>query len=185
MTQGTTAASAKDVQRLRTETGAGVMDCKKALEESGGDFEKAREILRQKGLAAAAKRAGREAREGVVESYIHAGGKIGALVELNSETDFVARGEEFRALARNIAMQVAAMSPLVVSEDELTPEARTELLKEHGDEKKALEAAVLLKQPYIRDNTKTIDDLVKALAASTGENVKVRRFARFQLGSAA
>jgi elongation factor Ts len=185
MTQRTTAIDARDVQRLRTETGAGVMDCKKALEESGGDLEKAREILRQKGLAAAAKRAGREAREGVVESYIHAGGKIGALVELNSETDFVARGEEFRTLARNIAMQVAAMAPLVVSEDELTTEARTELLKEHGDEKKALEAAVLLRQPYIRDNTKTIDDLVKALAASTGENVRVRRFARFQLGATA
>jgi elongation factor Ts len=179
------ATSAKDVQRLRSETGAGVMDCKKALEESGGDLEKARDLLRQRGLAAAAKRAGREAREGVVESYIHAGGKIGALVELSSETDFVARGDEFRTLARNIAMQVAAMSPLVVSEDELTPEARTELLKEHGDEKRALEAAVLLKQPYIRDHTKTIGDLVSALAASTGENVRVRRFARFQLGSAA
>jgi elongation factor Ts len=185
MTQRTTAIDAKDVQRLRAETGAGVMDCKKALEESGGDFEKAREVLRQKGLAAAAKRAGREAREGIVEAYIHAGGKIGALVELNSETDFVARGEEFRTLARNIAMQVAAMSPQFISEEELTPEIRAELLKEHGDEKKALESAVLLRQPYIRDNTKTIGDLVHALAASTGENVKVRRFARFQLGSAA
>ena len=176
---------AKDVQRLRTETGAGVMDSKKALEEAGGDFEKAKEILRHKGLAAAAKRAGKEAREGVVEAYIHAGGKIGALVELSSETDFVARGEEFRQLARNIAMQVAAMSPAVVSEEELTPEAKAELVKEHGDEKKALEVAVLLRQPYIRDNTKTIHDLVTALAASTGENVRVRRFARFQLGSAA
>lgn len=183
MTQMT--IDAKDVQRLRTETGAGVMDSKKALEEAGGDFEKAKEILRHKGLAAAAKRAGKEAREGVVEAYIHAGGKIGALVELSSETDFVARGEEFRQLARNIAMQVAAMSPAVVSEEELTPEAKAELVKEHGDEKKALEVAVLLRQPYIRDNTKTIHDLVTALAASTGENVRVRRFARFQLGSAA
>lgn len=185
MTQSTTASSAKDVQRLRAETGAGVMDCKKALEETGGDLERAKEILRQKGLAAAAKRAGKDAREGLVEAYIHAGGKIGAIVELNSETDFVARGEEFRQLARSIAMQVAAMSPVVVSEDDLTPEAKAELVKEHGDEKKALEAAVLLRQPYIRDNTKTINDLVTALAASTGENVRVRRFARFQLGSAA
>lgn len=185
MTQSTTASSAKDVQRLRAETGAGVMDCKKALEESGGDFEKARDVLRQKGLAAAAKRSGREAREGVIEAYIHAGGKIGALVELSSETDFVARGEEFRQLARNIAMQVAAMAPVVVADDELAPETKAELMKEHGDEKKALEAAVLLRQPYIRDNTKTIGDLVTAIAASTGENVRVRRFARFQLGSAA
>ena len=179
------AIDARDVQRLRAETGAGVMDCKRALEESGGDFEGARDILRQKGLSAAAKRSDREAREGVIESYIHPGGRIGALVELSSETDFVARGEGFRELARNIAMQVAAMSPLVVSEGELTPEARTELLKEHGDEKKALEAVVLLRQPYIRDGSKTIGDLVSALAASTGENVMARRFARFQLGSAA
>jgi elongation factor Ts len=185
MTETTRSIDARDVQRLRAETGAGVMDCKRALEESGGDIERAREILRQKGLAAAQKRSGREAREGLVESYIHAGGKIGALVELNSETDFVARNPEFRELARNIAMQVAAMSPLVVSEDELTQEARTELLKEHGDEKKALEAVVLLRQPYIRDNTKTIGDLVTQVAAATGENVRIRRFARFQLGSAA
>jgi elongation factor Ts len=185
MTETTRAIDARDVQRLRSETGAGVMDCKRALQESNGDVDKAREILRQKGLASAAKRAGREAREGLVESYIHAGGRIGALVELNSETDFVARNPEFRELARNIAMQVAAMSPLVVSEDELTPEARIELLKEHGDEKKALEAAVLLKQPYIRDNTKTIADLVTQVAAATGENVRIRRFARFQLGASA
>jgi elongation factor Ts len=175
----------KAVQQLRTETGAGVMDCKRALEETKGDLERARDLLRQKGLAAAAKRSGREAREGVVESYIHSGGRIGALVELSSETDFVARNPEFRELARNIAMQVAAMSPIVVSEDELTQETRAELLKEHGEEKKALEAAVLLRQPYIRDNSKTIGDLVTSLAASTGENVRVRRFARFQLGEAA
>ncbi len=185
MTERATAIDARDVQRLRSETGAGVMDCKRALEEAGGDFEKAREILRQKGLAAAAKRADREAVQGVVESYIHSGGRIGALVELSSETDFVAATAEFRELARNIAMQIAAMSPLVVSEGELSREARSELLKEHGDEKKALEAAVLLKQPYIRDNSKTVGDLVAAIAASTGENVRVRRFARFQLGSAA
>lgn len=173
----------KDVQELRAETGAGVMECKRALEEAGGDKEKAREILRSRGLAAAAKRAGREAREGVVEAYIHAGGRIGAIVELNSETDFVARSPEFKELARNIAMQVAAMAPVVVSADELSPDQRDELLKEHGDEKRAIEAAVLLEQPYIRDNTKRISDLVTTLAASTGENVRVRRFARFQLGA--
>jgi elongation factor Ts len=185
MTERATAIDARDVQRLRSETGAGVMDCKRALEEAGGDFEKARAILRQKGLAAAAKRADREALQGVVESYIHSGGRIGALVELSSETDFVAATAEFRELARNIAMQIAAMSPLVVSEEELSREARSELLKEHGDETRALEAAVLLKQPYIRDDSKTVGDLVAAIAASTGENVRVRRFARFQLGSAA
>jgi elongation factor Ts len=185
MTERTaTAIGARDVQRLRAETGAGVMDCKRALEEAGGDLERAREILRERGLAAAMKRAGREAREGIVESYIHAGGRIGALVELNSETDFVARSPEFRELARNIAMQVAAMAPVVVSEDELGPEERTALVKEHGDEKKALEAAVLLRQPYIRDSTKTIGDLVTQVAAATGENVRIRRFARFQLGGA-
>ncbi|MBI2773937.1 MAG: translation elongation factor Ts [Chloroflexi bacterium] len=182
----TKSIDAKDVQTLRAETGAGVMDCKRALEESSGDIAKARDLLRQKGLAAAAKRATREAREGVVESYIHSGGRIGALVELSSETDFVARGEQFRELAKNIAMQVAAMAPVVVSEDELTPDLRQQLLQEHGDdEKKAIEAGVLLRQPYIKDNTKTIGDLVTAIAAATGENVRVRRFARFQLGSAA
>jgi len=185
MTERITAIDARDVQRLRTETGAGVMDCKRALEEAAGDLEKARDILRQKGLAAAAQRAGREAKEGVVEAYIHSGGRIGALVEVSSETDFVARSPEFRELARNIAMQVAAMSPVVVSEEELSAEARTELLKEHGDEKKAMDAAVLLRQPYIRDSSKTVADLVTALAASTGENVRIRRFARFQLGPAA
>jgi len=173
----------KDVQKLRAETGAGVMDCKRALEEATGDLARARDILRQRGLAAAAKRATRETREGVVESYIHAGGRIGALVELTSETDFVARNPEFRELAKNIAMQIAAMSPLVVSEEDLSAEERAELVREHGDEQRALEAAVLLRQPYIRDGSKTVSDLVSAIAASTGENVRIRRFARFQLGT--
>lgn len=175
----------RKVQQLRTETGAGVMDCKRALEEAEGDLERAREILREKGLAAAAKRSGREAREGLVEAYVHPGGRLGALVELSSETDFVARNPEFRELARSIAMQVAAMSPLVVSEEELSAEAREELVKEHGDEQKAYEVAVLLRQPFIKDGSRTVGDLVTALAASTGENVRVRRFARFQLGEAA
>lgn len=175
----------KDVARLRSETGAGVMDSKRALEEAKGDFDKARDILRQRGLASAAKRAGRQAREGVVEAYVHAGGRIGAIVELSSETDFVARNPEFRELARSIAMQIAAMSPEVVSEEDLTPDERERLVKEHGDEQRALESAVLVRQPFIRDASKTVGDLITDLAASTGENVRVRRFARFQLGETA
>lgn len=168
----TAAISAGEVQRLRRETGAGVMECKRALEESAGDFEKAKSLLRERGLAKAAKRAEREAREGVVEAYIHAGGRIGSLVELSSETDFVARSAEFRDLARAIAMQVAAMSPRYLSEDEIGPE----------DEDARPEEVVLLRQPYIRDASRTIGDLVSELAANTGENVRVRRFARFALG---
>lgn len=165
-------ASSADVARLRTETGAGVMDCKRALDEAGGDFEKAKALIAERGLAKAASKSEREAREGVVESYIHAGGRIGALVELSSETDFVARTPEFRELARSIAMQVAAMSPQVVSEEEL-PEA----------ERAKAGELVLLKQPYIKDASKTIGDLVTQYAAKTGENVRVRRFARFELGA--
>ena len=178
-------ASATDVQRLRTETGAGVMDSKKALEAANGDFEKAKTILKEKGLASAAKRSDREAKEGVVEAYIHSGGRIGALVELSSETDFVARNPEFRELARAIAMQVAAMSPKHVSWELLKDEEIKALLDEHGDEKTAKAAAVLMHQPYIKDQSKTIGDLVTQLAASTGENIKISRIARFQLGEAA
>jgi elongation factor Ts len=149
-------ATAQDVQRLRAQTGAGVMECKRALEDAKGDFEKAKGLIRERGLAKAQKKSDREAREGIVEAYIHAGGKIGALVELSSETDFVARNPEFKGLAREIAMQVAAMDPKDVSE--------------------------LLDQTYIRDATKTIGELVTTVAATTGENVRVRRFTRFQLG---
>lgn len=151
-------ATAQEVAKLRTETGAGVMECKKALQDAGGDYEKARSLIKERGLARAAKKSGREANQGVVESYIHGGGRIGALVELSSETDFVARNDDFKDLARNIAMQVAAMEPTDVDE--------------------------LLTQPYIKDPGKTIGDLVTALAASTGENVHVRRIARFELGRA-
>ena len=151
-------ATAQEVAKLRTETGAGVMECKKALQDAGGDYEKARSLIKERGLARAAKKSDREANQGVVESYIHGGGRIGALVELSSETDFVARNEDFKDLARNIAMQVAAMEATDVDE--------------------------LLKQPYIKDAGKTIGDLVTALAASTGENVHVRRIARFELGKA-
>ncbi|HEV8536451.1 MAG TPA: translation elongation factor Ts [Candidatus Limnocylindria bacterium] len=150
-------ANAKDnVKRLREETGAGVMDCKRALDDAKGDFEKAKALIKERGLAKAQKKSDREAREGVVEAYIHAGGKIGAMVELSSETDFVARNPEFRELAKELAMQVAAMAPKDVDE--------------------------LLDQAYIRDASKKVGELVTTVAATTGENVRVRRFQRFQLG---
>ena len=159
------------VKELRDATGAGVMDAKRALEESGGDMAKATSLLREKGLALAAKRAERETNQGVVESYIHAGGRIGVLVEVNCETDFVAKTDEFRALARDVAMQVAAMSPHVVAAEDRTAEM------EGTDEE-----VVLLKQPFIKDASKTIEDLVKDAVAKTGENIRIRRFVRFGLG---
>jgi len=146
----------KEVQRLRAETNAGVMDCKRALEDAAGDYDKAKDLLRERGLASAARKAGREAKEGTVASYVHAGGRIGAIVEIASETDFVARGEEFQRLAQEVAMQVAAMAPTDIDE--------------------------LYAQAYIRDASKTIKDLVSAVAVKTGENVSVRRFQRFALG---
>jgi len=146
----------KDVQRLRTESGAGVMDCKRALEDAGGDYEKALGLLKQRGLESVAKKSGREAKEGVIASYIHGNGRVGSLVELASETDFVSRGEDFQKLAREIAMQVAAMEPATIEE--------------------------LLEQPYIRDGSKKIKDLVTEVAATTKENVHVRRIQRFALG---
>ena len=146
----------KDVRRLRAETGAGVMACKRALEDAGGEYERAKELLKERGLSSVAKKADREAKEGAVAAYIHAGGRIGALVELSSETDFVARSPEFQRLAQEVAMQVAAMAPAGVEE--------------------------LLGQVYIRDASKTVRDLVTAVAASTGENVRVRRIRRFALG---
>lgn len=146
----------KDVQRLRNESGAGVMDSKRALEDAGGDYEKALGLLKQRGLESVAKKSGREAKEGLIASYIHGNGRVGSLVELASETDFVSRGEEFQKLAREIAMQVVAMEPASVED--------------------------LLEQPYIRDGSKTIKDLVTTVAASTGENVHVRRIQRFALG---
>jgi elongation factor Ts len=146
----------KDVKRLRDETGAGVMDCKRALEEAKGDYAKARAILQRKGFERAAQKSERAATDGVIEAYVHSNGRRGALVELNSETDFVARNPEFRRLAKELAMQVAAMEPVDVDE--------------------------LLEQQYIRDQSKTVRELVTALAAKVGENVKVGRFAHFKLG---
>jgi elongation factor Ts len=159
------------IKELREATGAGVMDAKRALEEAGGDIAGATAILRERGVAAAAKRADRATLQGVIESYIHGGGRIGVLVELNCETDFVANTEDFRKLARDIAMQVAAMAPKVVSVEDRTPDL------EGSDAE-----VVLLSQPFIREPGRTIGDLVKDLIAKTGENVRVRRFARFELG---
>ncbi len=148
------------------------MDCKKALDEANGDFKKAHEILRERGAANAAKKSGRETSQGLVESYIHAGGRIGVIVEINCETDFVARTEEFKKLAHDVAMQVAGIpTTLVVHEDEL-PEGADGTTEE----------TVLMKQPFIRDGSRTIEQLVKEAIAQTGENIRIKRFSRFELG---
>ncbi len=161
------------VKELRESSGAGVMDAKRALEEANGDMKAAAAILKERGAMAAAKRADRETRNGVIDSYIHAGGRIGVLVELNCETDFVANTPDFRQLARDVAMQVAAMNPQVVSAAER--EGRGEL--EGPDEE-----VCLLNQSFIRDPSRTIEDLVKDTVAKTGENIRVSRFVRFELG---
>lgn len=160
------------IKELREQTGAGVMDAKRALEETGGDMKKAAALLREQGAARAEKRADRETKNGVVDSYIHAQGRIGVLVEVNCETDFVANTEDFRTLARNIAMQVAAMNPLVINQGD-----RTEAMDGSPDEE-----VVLMCQPYIRDGSRTIGDLVKEVVAKTGENIRVSRMVRYELG---
>jgi len=196
--------SAQDVKSLRERTGAGVMDAKAALQESGGDVDKAIEILRVKGKASAAKRGERVATEGVVASYIHAGGKIGALVEVDCETDFVARTEDFQAFAYDVALHVAASNAQFVSREDVDEEAKeaelrvlreqaaTEGKPENVQEKivegrlnKWLEEVVLLEQTHVNEDkheSKTIGELRTELAANTGENVVIRRFARFQVG---
>ena len=168
------AITAKMVSELRERTGAGMMDCKKALVAVDGDVEKAIEYLREKGLAAAAKKAGRIAAEGLVETYITEDGSRGAVVELNCETDFVARTDEFKDLAHNIAMQVAACSPQYLTEDEIPQDSDLEP-----------ESACLLIQPYIRDPENTVQDIINDTIARVGENIKVSRFARFELGESA
>lgn len=162
--------STADVKRLRDETGAGVMDSKRALEESAGDFNAAKEILRQRGVASAAKRADRTTSEGLIESYIH-GDRLGALVEVQCETDFVARTDTFRTLARDIAMQVAAMNPAAIEVDDVPDDAVG-----------AREDNALLTQTFIKDSSRTINDLVQETIAQTGENIRVARIARFELG---
>ncbi len=193
--------SAKDVAELRRRTGAGMMDCKKALAESGGDFDKATEWLRVHGVARAEKRAGRSANQGVVESYLHHSSNLGVLVEINCETDFVARTDDFRQLARDVAMHIAAAAPIAVSVQELPadvvererriyaeqvaqegkPEAVRERIVE-GKLKKFYGEKVLLEQPFVKDDQRTVGELVKEVSGKVGENVVVRRFARFQLG---
>jgi elongation factor Ts len=163
--------STEAIKELRQSSGAGVMDCKRALEEASGDMERASGILRQRGLALAETKAHRATTQGLVECYIHAGGRIGAMVELNCETDFVARTDAFKALAHDLAMQVAATGPLSISPDDLPP----------GTEGDPNEMCLLL-QPYIRDPARTIQELITEAIAQTKENIQIRRFARFELG---
>jgi len=196
--------SAQDVKALRERTGAGMMDCKAALQEASGDIDKAIEILRVKGQASAAKRGERTASEGIVSSYIHAPGRIGVLVEVNCETDFVARNSEFQEFAREVALHIAATNPLFVSDDDVSDEVKEAELRvfreqaaaegkpENVQEKivegrlrKWLEEVVLLRQKHVNEDKhgrKTVEDLRTEIAANTGENVVIRRFARFEVG---
>jgi len=194
------AVSAEAVKDLRERTGAGFMDCKRALEESGGDVEKAVATLREAGLAAAAKKAGRDAREGLVSSYIHTGGRVGVLLEINCETDFVARNEQFQKLVRDIGMQIAGLNPLYVSQEQIPaavlaekraaletdealakkPEAvRAQIVD--GQMRKWFEEVCLLEQPF-RDGDETVAQLITNAIATIGENIRVRRFVRYALG---
>ncbi|MBM3142458.1 MAG: translation elongation factor Ts [Chloroflexi bacterium] len=163
--------STTTIKELRRKTGAGVIDCKKALLEAEGKLEKAAEILNQRGLALARKKADRAADQGIIEAYVHPGGQIAVLVELNCETDFVARTDEFKDLAHNLALQIAAMSPQFISPEDI-PE------KTDADP----ETACLLLQPFIKDPTKTVQDIITETIAKVGENIKIRRFVRFELG---
>lgn len=175
--------SANQVKELREKSGAGIMECKRALEQVEGDIDRAIDLLKQQGLAKADKKTGRAASQGVIEPYIHGGGRIGSIVEVNCETDFVARTADFRELAHDLAMQVAATSPRFVSSDEVAPEAWAELEREFGDREKAAAAVVLLDQPYIKDAKLSVQDLVRNGIAKLGENIVVRRFARFEVGA--
>jgi len=165
------AISTDSIKELREKCGAGVIECRNVLIETGGDIEKALCILKERGFVKAAKKAERVTKQGLVEAYIHAGGRIGAMVELNCETDFVARTPDFKELAHNIAMQVAAMSPTYITEEEVPANAEV-----------VAETDCLLKQPYIRDPSVTINDIIVALIAKVGENIRVGRIARFELG---
>ena len=193
--------SANQVKELREKTGAGMMDCKKALAESGGDFTKAEELLRKKGLSAAAKKSARAATEGAVASYIHMGGKIGVLVEVNCETDFVARTEGFQSLVKDVAMQIAAAAPQWVRREEVPPAVvakELEIAKEQMRDQKKPEAILekiaqgklekfyeqtcLLDQLFVKDDKKKIHEVVTDAVAKIGENIQIRRFVRFALG---
>ncbi|MBC8247690.1 MAG: translation elongation factor Ts [Deltaproteobacteria bacterium] len=193
--------TAEMVKQLREKTGTGVMDCKQALKESEGDLDKAVDFLRKKGLATAAKRAGRATSEGIVESYIHMGGKIGVLVEVNCETDFVAKNEDFKAFAKNITMQIAATNPVAVTAGDVPehiinkereiyraqaletgkPENIIDKIAE-GKLKKFYDESCLMNQAYVRDPNMSVADLLNELIAKIGENIAIKRFSRFQIG---
>jgi elongation factor Ts len=193
--------SAQEVKELREKTGAGFMECKAALAETHGDVEKAIDLLRKKGLSSAAKKAGRETREGLIGSYIHVGGKVGVLLEVNCESDFVARTEDFQQLVKDLAMQVAAADPRFVRREDVTPEVLErerdiymEQAKSTGKPKPVLDKIVdgkmekfyaetcLMEQPFIRDPKVTIHEVISAKVAKLGENIRVNRFARFKIG---
>ena len=198
-----TMISPKDVSELRNRTGAGMMDCKRALEEGGGDMEKASEILRKKGIAKAEKRTGKSASQGIIVSYLHHNGQVGVLVELNCETDFVARTEEFQQLARDIALHVASADPIGVTpedipaellererriaEDQVAQEGKPENIRPkivEGKLKKFVAERTLTEQLYVKDDKKTVGQLVKEVSGRLGETIAVRRFARFKIGEA-
>jgi elongation factor Ts len=193
--------TAKDVQTLRQKTGAGMMECKRALEENKGDMQKSEEYLRVKGIAKAEKRTGKQTSEGIITSYIHHNGKVGVMVEVNCETDFVARTDDFKQLAREIALHIASAAPVAVDRDGI-PADKVEVERRIAEEqaratgkpdaivKKIAEGKVeaffkdntLINQPWIREPKKTIGDLIKEASAKVGENIQVRRFVRFQMG---
>jgi elongation factor Ts len=195
------AVTTEQIKELREATGAGILDCRKALEQAGGDFNKAVDFLREKGLATAAKRADRDAKEGVVELYSHGGGRVGVMVEVNCETDFVARSKGFREFAHEVALQIAASSPRYIRAEEIPQPvidhereiARKRALEEGKPEavvdriidgriEKFKDEVVLLRQPYIRDEAKTIEKLLLDQVAAIGENIIIRRFTRWELG---
>jgi elongation factor Ts len=199
----TTTISAQDVKTLRDRTGAGMMDCKAALQETGGDMEKAIDLLRTKGAAKAAKRAERKASEGAIGTYVHHNGKVAVMVELNSETDFVAKNPEFRELAKDLAMHIASAAPIAVSAADI-PAADVERERQvytaqvaeegkpenirgkiiEGKLQKWFKESTLLEQPFVKDPERTIKDLIDGLSAKTGEKISVARFVRFQVGGA-
>ena len=200
-TMASTTISPKNVSELRTRTGAGMMDCKRALEESGGDMDKALEILRKKGIAKAEKRTGKVASQGVVVSYLHHNGQVGSLVELNCETDFVARTDDFQQLARDIALHVASADPIAVNpedvpsellererriaEEQVAQEGKPENIRGKivdGKVKKFVAERTLVEQPFVRDDKKTVGQLIKEASGKLGEAISVRRFARFKIG---
>ena len=193
--------TASMVKELRESTGAGVLDCKRALEETGGDFEKAIQVLRRRGLAIAAKKSGRATEEGLIEAYVHPGGRIAALIELNCETDFVARTEDFKGLAHDLAMQVAATDPQYIAPEDIPPDVLEEEKAKYraqaqemgkpphvveriveGKLKSFYDEVCLLRQPFIKDDDITVNELIAEKIAKLGENIVVRRFVRYELG---